>query len=303
MNPLPQRPHSHITGDEAVRLFMQACPQEWVIAPVAPDYGLDLRVELVRDGAVTGEEFAVQIKGRKKLRHTRVRVAHPTVNYWLGKLQPTMIVVVDIQQHHLWFGWLDHVYLDYPHRVSSNGDIEFHLTSEVSATFRDDVLRYISGYFDRLRDEATLLGDRLSLSRFLLHASALAQALTRIHLAATCGKPAEQLQDSLHIHLLEYGIHDSFLVSLHAPDSPWSQPLSSRIASIVASKLGEYLRLRSHFWMADHRVDAGDIALVPISYSAMPRYLLPTLEAIWELQDTLARLLTLGSASESPRTT
>src|SRR5947208_1977939 len=98
MNPLPQRPPSHFAGDEAVRLFMQACPQEWVIAPVAPDYGLDLRIELVRDGAVTGEEFAVQIKGRKRLRHTRVRVAHSTVNYWLGKLQPTMIVAVNIEQ-------------------------------------------------------------------------------------------------------------------------------------------------------------------------------------------------------------
>lgn len=41
MDTLPQRTTAHIVGDEAVRLFIEACPPEWIPAPLARDYGLD----------------------------------------------------------------------------------------------------------------------------------------------------------------------------------------------------------------------------------------------------------------------
>jgi hypothetical protein len=299
MNPLPKRSLAHVIGDEAVRLFVEACPKEWVKAPLAPDYGLDLRVELARDGAVTGEEFGVQIKGSKRLRcargHVTLRVRHSTVNYWLGKLQPTMVAAVDTECHRFWFGWLEHLYPDYPRRFSSDGEIEFSLMSESSPEFGDHVLRYICHYYYRLRDETTLLGDRLPLSRLLLHTSSLARTLTQIHLELTCGKPMEELQNSLHFMFLEYGIHDSFLFSLCEPESPWKQHLSSRVATIVTSKLEEYVGLRSHFWMREQRVGSGDFDFIPFSYSGLRRYLIPTLESVWDLQDALAQLLALGS--------
>jgi hypothetical protein len=299
MNPLPRRPLAHVVGDEAVRLFVQMCPKEWVMAPLAPDYGLDLRVELVRDGVVTSDEFVVQIKGRKRLPcatgYVTVRIRHSTVNYWLGKLQPTMIVAVDTERRRLWFGWLEHLYSDYPRTFSSDGEIDFRLTSETSPEFGDHVSRYASNYFSRLRDDTTLLGDRLPLSRLLLHTSSLARILTQIHLELTCGKPIEKLQDNLHFLFLEYGIHDSFLFSLCDADSPWKQSLSSRVATVVASKLEEYVRLRSHFWMRERRVSSGAFDFIPFSYSALSQYLIPTLDSVWDLQDPLAQILALGS--------
>jgi hypothetical protein len=212
-----------------------------------------------------------------------------------------MLVAADIEQRRLWFGWLEHVYPDYPRCFSSNGEIEFELHSEVSPSFRDDVSQYIGSYYSRVRDEATLLGDRLSVSRFLLHATGIARTLTQIHLELTCGKPIEEIQDSLHFLFLEYGTHDSFLFSLHEPDSPWRQPLSSRIAIVVTAKLEQYVSLRSHFWMRERRVEAGDFHLVPFSYSALSRYLIPTLDSAWDLQETLARLLALGSSNGTER--
>ena len=60
----PQRPASHVTGDRAVQLFLSTCDPEWIASPLPNDYGLDLRMEVVRRQQVTGEEFFVQVKGR-----------------------------------------------------------------------------------------------------------------------------------------------------------------------------------------------------------------------------------------------
>jgi len=300
VEPLPQRPAAHVVGDEAVRLFLAACPREWIPAPLAADYGLDVRLEIVREGRVTGEEFAVQVKGRNQVRPradglVTVRVEHSTVNYWLGKLTPTMVVVADTSERRLWYGWLEHAYADYPRRLKREGRLELALRSEVDCNFPEAASTYVCEWFSRLRDEIHRLPDRVQLSRFSLHVAALARCLTQIHLALTSGRPVEELQDLLHFLFLEFGFHDGFLLSLWETDSPWSQPLSSRIAGVVSPKLKEYIERRGHFWMREKRVTQGDMDFIPFSYDGLKRYLVPTLEAAWDLQDALNQLIVLGA--------
>ncbi len=143
--------------------------------------------------------------------------------------------------------------------------------------------------------------NRTPLSKFSLHAAGLARTLTQIHLALTSGKFAEELSDPLYFLFLEYGFHDAFLLSLHEPESPWRQALSSRVARIVSAKIEGYVRLRSHFWMRERRVSSGDFDFVPFSYSALSSYLVPTLEAVWELEEVVAQLLALGSVVDVKR--
>lgn len=182
-----------------------------------------------------------------------------------------------------------------PAVLASDGEIELYLRTVVNADFGKAVGRYVSGYFSRLRDKANLLGDRVQLSRFSLHVASLARILTQIHLALTSGRSAEELQQHpLHFLFFEYGTHDSFLLSLSEPDFPWRRPLSSRIAGIVSSKLENYVRLRTHFWMREQRVTSGDLDLIPFSYSALHEYLIPTLESVCDLQDARNQLLVLG---------
>ena len=110
---LPQRPKSHVVGDKAVEIVIAACDPAWVVAPVNKDYGLDLRIEVTRGGYVTGEEFAVQVKGRASVRvkdnlPPLADVRQTTVNYWLGKLTPTMIAVVDTADGEIFYDWLEY---------------------------------------------------------------------------------------------------------------------------------------------------------------------------------------------------
>jgi hypothetical protein len=304
MEPLPQRPIAHVVGDEAVRLFIEACPGEWISAPLAPDYGLDVRVEIVREGRVTGEEFAAQVKGRRQV-HPRsdggvtAHATHPTVNYWLGKLNPTMIVLADTVQRRLWYGWLEHAYAGWPLPLKSDGKVELTLRSKCGPDFADAVGRYVSEWFARLRKEVRLLPDRGQLTRFSLHIAAVVRCLTQIHLLLTSGRSVDELQDPLHFTFLEFGLHDGFLLSLWEPDSPWREPLSSRVAGIISPKLEAYIGRRGHFWMREKRVTAGDFDLIPFSHAALRKHLLPTLETAWDLQYALNQLIVLGSVDDA----
>ncbi len=301
MEPLPQRPVAHVVGDEAVRLFLGICPREWIPAPIVPDYGLDLRMELVRDGRVTGEEFLVQVKGRERV-HPRTDgnvttyASHSTVNYWLGKLSPTMVVLAETSQHRLWYGWVEHAYAGWPQRLKSDGRLELTLRSECGPEFASAVGEYVSEWSARLRREIHLLPNQGQLSKFSLHVAAVARCLTQIHLAPTLtsGQSADDLQETLHFMFLEFGLHDSFLLALWEPDSPWRQPLSSRIAGIISPKLEEYIRKRGHFWMREKRVSRDDFDFIPFSYTGLQRHLLPTLKAAWDLQESLGKLMVLG---------
>ena len=300
MNHLPQRPQSHVTGDEAVRLFVAACPRQWVVSPVMIDYGLDLRVEFVRNGAVTGEEFLVQVKGRRRQTFThggsvKVTIKTSTLNYWLGKLHPIMIVSADTSEGRLWYGWLDQVYHNYPERIHAELKIELLLTSRIDYQFEPAIGSYIAEYFSNLQRDRLLL-DRVQLSRFSLHMAGITSALTRIHLALTSGQPIEKLQEHLDFLFFEYGCHDSFLLSLCELESPWRQNLTSRIATIVFPALEKYVALRETFWMREKRIVEGVCEFIPFSYSALCKHLIPTLEAAWVLQSTVNELLVLGSA-------
>lgn len=303
MEPLPQRPAAHVVGDEAVRLFLGICPREWIPAPIAPDYGLDLRMELVRDGRVTGEEFVVQVKGKERVGprsdgSVTIHASHSTVNYWLGKLAPMMIVLADTSQGRLWYGWLEHAYAGWPQRLKSDGRLELTLRSEYGPDFTDAVGKYVSEWSARLRREIDLLPDQGQLSKFSLHVAAVARCLTQIHLALTSGRSADDLQNALHFLFLEFGLHDNFLLTLWEPDSPWCQPLSSRIAGIISPKLEEYIKRRGHFWMREKRVSKGDFEFIPFSYTGLQRHLLPALETAWDLQESLGQLMVLGSVVE-----
>jgi hypothetical protein len=82
---LPQRPDSHVLGDVAEMSVRRGFPRPWIIRRVSYDYGLDLNVELVERGEVTGINFSVQVKGVQSYvdsgSYIPVRLSTSTINY------------------------------------------------------------------------------------------------------------------------------------------------------------------------------------------------------------------------------
>jgi hypothetical protein len=51
--------------------------------------------------------------------------------------------------------------------------------------------------------------------------------------------------------------------------------------------------------MREEKVTQGDFDFIPFSYSGLKLYLVPTLEAAWDLQDAVNQLIVFGEVVES----
>src|SRR5437588_53135 len=145
----PQRPKSHVTADKAIQIFKAACPPSWVVADVIPDYGLDLRIEPTERGRVLGREVHVQVKGTSHAVDalTTVTIRQATINYWLAKLAPVLVSLVEIASDTIWYDWLESAYEAYPKQRETDGMVSLRLSKVASRDpLPEEVLRYIARY-------------------------------------------------------------------------------------------------------------------------------------------------------------
>jgi hypothetical protein len=97
-------------GDAGELWFAGQLPADWVWQPPRRDIGKDALI-VVRDGtALHNLEFSVQIKTTKEPQFDEksVRCAGiPTASvlYWFSSPQPTLIVIVDIENKREWYAW------------------------------------------------------------------------------------------------------------------------------------------------------------------------------------------------------
>lgn len=298
----PQRPKSHISGDEAVRIFTSACSPDWIISPVQPDYGLDLRIELVRNNEVTGEEFYVQIKGRKQVKNSddqtvEIEMPQSTINYWLGKLHPVLIVLVDVIQKRFWFDWLEYAYSDYPQSKDEQRNVSLTLNGDgAKDSIINGIQNYLAQYFTRLRADLGNLFESTQLTRILLHVSALHRlcAQMAMSLQGDHVKEPEELKELFYWFYLEFGLHDEFLVTLWENYTASQAQISPKMAETLGSKLHTYVGIREKFFMRERRQQAGDFWFIPVKYSDLVTNLFPMFAVLSEIEDILFQALVLG---------
>ncbi len=86
--PLPKRPYAHVLGEMGERFVIAHLPSEWITRQISYDYGLDLNVEKVENGRVTGKNFSVQVKALSKRpqrgSHVPVRLSTATLKLHEG---------------------------------------------------------------------------------------------------------------------------------------------------------------------------------------------------------------------------
>jgi hypothetical protein len=111
--PLPKRPYAHVLGEMGERFVIAHLPSEWITRQISYDYGLDLNVEKVENGRVTGKNFSVQVKALSKRpqrgSHVPVRLSTATLNYMRERPEPVLLVVyVDADKEAYWL-WADEI--------------------------------------------------------------------------------------------------------------------------------------------------------------------------------------------------
>jgi len=240
-----------VTGDAAVSIFAAACDASWIVAPVHKehDYGLDLRVEVARGGYVTGEEFLVQVKGRRTVNQPphllpQAKISQSTINYWLAKLQPVMIVVVDLSSKDVYYDWLEHSYADYPSPSDAQREVSLPLRFANSEhSIHQEVAAYLSRYYSSLSSDMARLSKGIYLASLLFSVAALHRLTSHaaIELQRIEPETPDHLKQVLDQFCFEFAAHDSLLSGLRSGQFG-HRPVSSRFFNKVEARLAKYYK-------------------------------------------------------------
>ncbi len=99
----PQRTDAHIIESDSVEIFKSVMPKGWVVRKTSEaDYGIDLYVEICDSHSMTGQLFAVQLKGTETPKYdvgntylSFYGLKPSTLNYWYNLPAPVLFVLVD----------------------------------------------------------------------------------------------------------------------------------------------------------------------------------------------------------------
>lgn len=301
MSKFPRRPESHVTGDRAVQVFVALCDPAWIVNPVLKDYGLDLRVEVTQNGSVTGEEFFVQVKGRTRIDidheyPPRARVRQTTINYWLGKLSPTLVTVVDLSTGVLAFDWLQYAYDAYPELANDDGEVELLLRKNTDAhSLQGEVLAYIRQYYSAVGKDTRDASQSLYLTRVLFHVAAQFRACARtaIELQRLDSDNPDAIRELVRGFLTEFVAHDELLSALRSGQFGEQRGGSnSRLFNLVTARLDLYNQSRDKLFQRKDRKEG--YWMIRPHYEGFSGYLLPTMSILESLEEILFQALTLG---------
>ncbi len=253
-NVLPQRPQSHVVGDKAVEIFMAACDPAWVVALVNGNYGLDLRVEVARGEYVTGEEFAVQVKGRASVRIKGnslplAYVRQSSINYWLAKLSPIMVVAVYTTVGEIFYDWLEYCYPIYPKAIHIGGNVALPLRYKASThDLRKEVTVYLANYYESISKDMERLSKGIYLANLLFSISALHRLATSTVIELQRIEPSEpeEIKKLIDKFCFAFASHDSLMTGLRT-GAFGHLPERSRFFQMVEANLQRYDEVRTKF--------------------------------------------------------
>jgi hypothetical protein len=106
---LPKRTKSQEIGISVAELFNSVFTRFCNVIPVPQecDLGIDVICELMQEEHPTGKLFNVQCKGREELEvkgdQISIQISVTTLNYWLLQKNPTFLVIVDYQNHEIYW--------------------------------------------------------------------------------------------------------------------------------------------------------------------------------------------------------
>lgn len=148
-------PEAHTTGRRAVDILRYKLPSSWITQPSGhdSDYGIDLRIEVVKDGTHLGTDFNIQVKGTyaipRNSKKRRIYLKPSTLQYLLRKVSPTMLVLCDVQTERIHYTWLQPAIDSLTTRRTKNSiSIEIDLRIELGSDFEQQSLRFLEAYYE-----------------------------------------------------------------------------------------------------------------------------------------------------------
>lgn len=112
----PDRHRNHEIETLSDRFLNNFIPISWVINKFTVDYGTDYNCEISLDGKVVGVNFTIQLKGKETEKDRGFilikNIKRTTINRWLRRLEPTMIVAYVVDEKEAYWSWFDENIVD-----------------------------------------------------------------------------------------------------------------------------------------------------------------------------------------------
>ena len=162
--------------------------------------------------------------------------------------------------------------------------------------FNAEVGRYIARYYSSIRKDAQDLAQSWHLTQVLFHVSALFRACARMVIEYQ-RRDFEDPEEVWHVvggFYTVFAAHDELLSALREGRLGVKTPTRSRLLEIVTAKLARYDEVRGKFFQRQNRVPTEGYWLIPIRYTELVKYLLPTLNVLQDLEEILFQALALG---------
>lgn len=256
------------------------------------DYGLDLQVEVAKGGYVTGEEFAVQVKGRGCVSTDvlpAAKIKQSTINYWLRKLAPMMIAIVDTTAKTVFYDSLEYCYPSYPEIGRSQSDVGLILRYNSDAhDIKKEVPACLSRYYQSISNDMGHLSQGIFLSNLLFSISALHRLSTGMAIRLQQIEPSgpEELRQFLQGFFYAFASHDKLMEGLRSGAFGHLPQNQSRFFRVVEHKLSRYDEVRNRFLVYRGETADGDYMVEP-RYNEINARLLPMIEVLEDIEETL----------------
>jgi tetratricopeptide (TPR) repeat protein len=147
----PNRHRNHEIETLSERFFKNCFPVSWIINSFQIDYGTDYNCEITIDKKVIGNNFSIQLKGKETepdTENVKVTLKRSTINRWLNKLEPTMIIVFIVDENEAFWTWFTSDTVDLTLK-NENFTISIPRHNKLSETDWNLVSSYVGDIFSR----------------------------------------------------------------------------------------------------------------------------------------------------------
>lgn len=151
MEDLPNRHRNHEIETLSERFLNNCIPVGWVLNPFKIDYGTDFNCEIARDNKVTGKNFTIQLKGKENESNNqtiKIKLKKTTINRWLNKLEPTMVVAYIVEENEAFWMWFENTAVDLTLKNESYV-ISVPRFNRLSKTNWENVSQYVEEIFSK----------------------------------------------------------------------------------------------------------------------------------------------------------
>jgi Domain of unknown function (DUF4365) len=127
------------TQKEAERFLQSRLPSKWPWREQTPDFFIDFHIEVVEHGQLSGFEFAVQIKGTKRAKHSpSIRMDCKHLVYYRDKARlPVFVVLVDLISRNAYWLFAQRYLRECANKTVVDTQTTFTVTFDCANSFND----------------------------------------------------------------------------------------------------------------------------------------------------------------------